>query len=330
MIETLESSTSVRPNIAPGTHPVESTRYIIATPPINTLCKHIVHWVRLRIPGGIVYAPPRQGKTSALEVAECELITKFPKMPVINLPAWDYNIPSERTFLEDILTASGHALPRTGDSSAKRNRLIEWLCQLAEDSGQGRVVLMIDEAQNLHEKHYQWLMGIHNLLKRRHLNLIVLLVGQIELLAVRAGYIHTQKRQIVGRFMVHTVEFCGLKTLQDIQSCLRYYDCDACFPVDSGWSFTRYFLTGWYDKGGRLERLAYNFLKAFRQVQSTEKGEFDRQIPMQYFCRTAEYFLRNGSACDLNNEAAVDQILLQAISDSGYLDVLLVTWNKPK
>jgi hypothetical protein len=330
MVKTVESSTAARPKIAPGRHPVESKRYVMATPPINTLCKHIVHWIRLRVPGGIVYAPSRQGKTSAIEVTECELKTQFPKAPVIVWPAWDYDIAGERAFMEDLLTASGHALSSGRDSSKLRKRLISWLIQLGEESGQGMVVLIHDEAQNLQEKHYNWLMGIHNLLKRRNINLIVILVGQLELLAVRSGFIHTQKRQIVGRFMVHKVEFCGLKTVQDIQSCLRYYDCDGCFPIGSRWTFTRYYLTNWYDGRGRMERLAHNFLKAFRHAQSLGKGEVDHQIPMEYFCRTTEYFLRNGAGRNLNDEAAVDQLLLEAISDSGYLDVLSVPWNGSK
>jgi type II secretory pathway predicted ATPase ExeA len=76
------------------------------------------------------------------------------------------------------------------------------MAQLAVDAGNGRIVLIIDEAQQLHEKHYKWLMGIHNLLAKRAVHLITLLVGQHELVHQRSAFLRAAKENIVGRFMV--------------------------------------------------------------------------------------------------------------------------------
>lgn len=321
------SNPKARPAIREGAHPVETTRYIITTPPIINLCKHVVSWVRRRLPGGIVYAPPRHGKTSALEVIRCELREQFKQTTVINLPAWNYDVPSEKKLFQDLLEASEHANPFKGDPSDLRRRLINWWIQLGQASEFNLLVLLIDEAQCLHEKHYKWLIGVHNALKQHGLHLIVILMGQSELLSVRAGYILTKKKQIVGRFMVHEVEFTGLKSVEDLEHCLQFYDGDARFPTDSDWTFTRYYRTAWFDGGGRLKQLAKIFAQQFRECQSLGKGIIDREIPMQYFCRTVEHFLQHAPESCFGDDNALGVNIRSAIVQSGYLDVLMVDWS---
>ena len=63
MTPTSNSFPIVRPPVTPGSHPIETTRYTIPTPPIATVQKEVKTWIENRVPGAIIYSKPRTGKT---------------------------------------------------------------------------------------------------------------------------------------------------------------------------------------------------------------------------------------------------------------------------
>ncbi len=325
-----------RPSVADGDHPIESTRYILETPAATSLYSTVDQWVRNRVPGGIVYGRPRRGKSKAVELLEEEFRQRFPGMPVVVLPAFDHDIPKEEAFLERLLSEAGHAFVTAGSLDAKIHRLAEFLAQSAEQSRQGRAVIIIDEAQTLGERHYKTLISIHNQLDRRRVNLIVILVGQHQLLDIRASYIAAEKHQIVGRFMIQVMEFHGIRNVAELESCLQGYDENSEYPVGSGWSFTRYYLTAWFDAGGRLKRLANDFWAVLVQERKNGKNQADKELTMQDLARSVEHFLRIADRSnektkqpmyDLTRSEDVREAFRKALADSGYLNALKLDWD---
>lgn len=168
--------TNIRPNVPFGSHPIDTTRYLLPTPSIDKLYKAVLQWIENRVPGGIIYGKPRFGKTRAIQYLTRLLTHKFgANLPIMILLCRDYRIPSETTFFEDLLRTAGHTLYRSGKAAAKRDRLIEYLTEKVEFSSQNRLILFIDEAQKLHEHHYKWLIDLHNELDARDVAMIVLL-----------------------------------------------------------------------------------------------------------------------------------------------------------
>jgi hypothetical protein len=310
-----------RPKVEPGAHPVQTTQYLLLTPAIETLNAAICQWIENRVPGAMVYGKPRFGKTRAIKYLVLMLLEKFgDALPVITLSCVDYTRPREGPFFEDLLRVSGHELWSSGNASAKRHRLNEYLVEKVERSGQNRLILFIDEAQKLHEQHYKWLIDIHNELDRHNIALIVLLVGQEELVHQFSAFQLTKKTQIIGRFMVHQLRFQGLRNEKDIRSCLTNYDVNSEYPPDSGFSFTRYYYPTAFESGLRLETYASTVWQAFREVREEAQLPLTREIPMQYFCRTIEYLLtRFGTLEDLAGELSLAQ-WKEAIGKSGYAD----------
>lgn len=314
-----------RPFVADGAHPVESTRYIIATPLVEDMCAYVAHLVRLRNTGAIIYAPPRSGKSRALEMLRREVSVSFPGMPVVLLPAWDYTQPREKSFFSDLLTASGHALNRSGTADVMRDRLVDFLATQAGHTGDDRVLLIVDEAQNLHPKHYSWLIGIHNMLNQLSVNLIVLLVGQEELLTQRAAFARAGKQQIVGRFMLSAHKFRGVRSEDDLQQVLAAYDENTVYPSGSGWSFTRYYAPTSFSRGWRLAKVANEFWQLFDNVRRCAANEKHADVPMQYICRTVEYFLTHLCEPTLDDESARRMLIEEAVSSSGYRETFCTT-----
>ena len=311
----------VRPNVPAGGHPIETTRYILPTPSIDTSYNAVIQWIENRAPGGMIYGKPRLGKTRAIQYLSRLLVEKFGgNLPVIIVLCRDYKVPTESTFFEDLLRAAGHALYKSGNAASKRDRLIEYLSEKVEFSFQNRLVLFIDEAQKLHEQQFKWLIDLHNELDARDVAAIVILVGQDELIHQYSAFQLTKKTQIIGRFMVHQLQFHGLKGIRDIKKCLKAYDVDSEYPVGSGWSFTRYFFPAVFNSGFGLASYANSLWEAFRLTKDECGLLGNHEIPMQYFCRTVEFVLRHyGTHEEVSSEISIE-MWKEAIKASGYID----------
>lgn len=151
----------IRPKVAPGMHPIETTRYLLGTPVIINFYDAVCCWIDNRTPGGMIYGRPRLGKTKAIHYLAQVLPERFgKKMPIFLLPCRDYRAASEAIFFEDLLRAAGHAIIERGKASAKRDRLREFLAEKVAASEQNRLILFVDEAQKLHEHQYKWLIDL--------------------------------------------------------------------------------------------------------------------------------------------------------------------------
>ena len=315
------TKTLLRPAVEPGTHPIDTTRYLVSTPPIDLFLDAVCNWINNRVPGATVYGRPRYGKTRAIKFLSLMLAEKFgPHLPVITRSCRNYSQPREGVFFEDLLRAAGHSLCDKGTAAAKRHRLNEFLFEKIERSGQDRLILFLDEAQRLHEQHYNWLIDIHNELDGRNQVLIVILVGQEQLLHQFSAFQHTAKTQIIGRFMVHQLRFPGLASEKDMSFCLANYDVDSEYPPGSGFSFTRYYFPSAFESGLRLENYAPMAWQAFREIREESLLPIKREIPMQYLCRTVEYVLRKFGTLEEFPTQLTPAQWKEAIKKSGYTD----------
>lgn len=269
----------------------------------------------------MIYGKPRYGKTRAIRYL-CQALPLIygNDIPIISHSCRDYRIASEPAFFEDLLRAAGHSLVTNGNSTAKRDRLREFLFEKVDISKQDRLILFLDEAQKLHEHQYKWLIDLHNELDDLGINFIVLLVGQHELISQYATFKFANKTQIIGRFMVHQHEFFGIRDKNDVEVCLNGYDEDSEHPPGSGWSFTKYYYPALFNSKWRLVNSAENLWEAFFQTHE-EYGFFgEPDIPMQFFCRTVEDIIRKFSTL---NEKAPDlsiDVWKGAIERSGYVE----------
>jgi hypothetical protein len=315
------TKTLKRPKVETGAHPIETTRYLLSTPSITIFLTALCQWISNRATGGMVYGPPRFGKTWAIKYLTLMLAEKFgANLPILAMSCLNYTNPREGVFFQDLLRAAGHSLWESGTAAAKRHRLNEFLVEKVERSGQDRLILFVDEAQRLHEQHYNWLIDVHNEMDRNGLVLIVILVGQQQLLHQFSAFQKTSKTQIIGRFMVHQLKFQAITSEKDLRACLANYDINSEYPPDSGFSFTRYYFPAAFDSDLRLESYASIAWQAFREVREELLLPITREIPMQYFCRTVEYVLTSfGTLEDLPTELSLAQ-WKDAIRKSGYAD----------
>lgn len=309
-----------RPQIPIGCHPLETGRYLLATNEINRLSNEVTKWIENRTPGAIVYGRPRLGKTRAIRYLLYYLPTVFgSELPVFQIKCQQYRYPSEGVFFGDLLKDIGHTEYLNGRPEVKRDRLIKSLLEKGIRSGQNKVILFIDDSQRLHELQYGWLMDIYNELDQFGICLTVILVGQEELIHQRTAFKQAKKTQIIGRFMIDEYRFMGIKTLEDIKSCLAGYDYNCEYPAESGWSFTKYFFPDAYISGNRLENSANDLFNAFSTLRQAVKMLKPMEIPMQYLTLAVEYSCRKFGYNGSNLEWISLANWIEAIENSGYI-----------
>ena len=73
-------SMSIDRPIDPALHPLATGDYRIATPAIRALYHLVLRCLRYRITGGLSYAPPRMGKTRAIDYVRLLLAREHPRV----------------------------------------------------------------------------------------------------------------------------------------------------------------------------------------------------------------------------------------------------------
>ena len=89
-------------------------------------------------------------------------------------------------------------------------------------------------------------------------------------------------------------EFSGIKNVEAVRFILEQYDNDE-FPINSGWSYTRYYFTRAWDNGWRFAYQASNVWNAFEEIRNDNTSIPD-QIYMTHLSSAINYiFLTYGN-----------------------------------
>ncbi len=273
-----------------NSHPVMTQKYIVPTPSIGALYARISKCIKLRVPGSIIYAMTRFGKTYAARYVSILLSQDFPGIVSFTFGCVKKKIPSESAFFTILLEAVDHDRPDSGTTPQKRIRLINKLLDLLIASKQNLLVVFADEAQKLQMEEYEWLREVHDQLEKKGYRMITFLIGQPQLKNQKSALKEARQTQIVGRFMIDDIEFHGVCSVEDAASCLLGYD-TACFPSESEWTFTRFFLPEAWSRGIRLQDQASALWAEFQNVHDEGGFRTPLEIPMTYFARSVEIAL---------------------------------------
>ncbi len=301
-------------------HPVLTTKYILASEAIEVLLNDVCTWVTARQAGAIVYGKQRLGKSRAIQYIYSNLSFYLgQKIPVILFQTKTDTKITESTFFGQLLQSENHAFAKRGKGADLRDRYIEYLFQLAKSLNQDVLVFICDEAQKLKEIQYGWLIDIYNELDARGVKMLVILVGQPELMAQRSAYIQTRQLQIVGRFMTHIHEFHGLSSLEHVDRVLKCYDDGSEWPKDSGVTYTQHFLPKAYSNRWRLWQQSKIIWDCLRDAKQNAGLGPLKQISMQAFTQVIATILINASDNDSIDFSLKKDMIFDAIDHSAYI-----------
>lgn len=268
-------------------HPLVEQKYIVPTPSIDEFYEKAKRLIRLRIPGAIVHACPRYGKTYSIRYVIRVLREDFPGIVVLSFGCHKKKNHSEDAFFANLLKAAGHPAAESGTITRKRSRLTDRIKERVDKTRYNLVIAFADEAQRLDIIEYEWLRDVHDELERAGIRMITFLVGQPQLLNQKTAFRESRQTQIISRFMIDEMRFRGIQTEDDLATCLAGYD-TARFPQSSDWAYSRFFFPEAYEDGLRLVDQALPVWDAFERAHVGARFEDPLEIPMQYLARSVE------------------------------------------
>lgn len=241
-------------------HIVETDDAIMPTLEIERICNLINHWVENLRKGACIYGASRVGKTCMLELIAANVEAIFgSNIPCLLLSMWekDTESSSAKRFWYEFLDLMEHEEADNGGAAEKRKRLIEFMIEKMIESDEKRFLLLIDEAQNLENKHLGLLKDLHNRL-RMHKNkykLITILVGHPNLRFRKEELVSRGRGDLVGRFMLCNTHFKGPQKSKDLKYACAQYD-RLRWPNSESPTYTQYFVPLAFENGWRLENVA--------------------------------------------------------------------------
>lgn len=304
--------------IARDCHPLSRRTYRVATAAIENCWMLVSKCLQYRIPGALIYGESRLGKTYAIEYLRMLIQRELPAVPTFHVQAEHKVSRSEGAFFSCLLRAVRHPEPDAGRNSGKRKALHDRLLAVAEAQSSSTVVFFCDEAQRYSLHEYEWLRDVHDELAQSGVRLTTFLFGQEQLCDKRARFQASGDTQIVKRFMVETLRFRGVCSMEDAATCLKSYD-EHEYPPGSGWSFTRYYFPYAFDAGLRLERCAPLLWAAFAVAHQNATLAGAVEIPMEYFSRAVEAVLLDGLTRDAVDFNLVEQRWSEVVKHCGYV-----------
>lgn len=250
------------------------------TPEIQELAHAITEQIRLDQPGMIVNGPPRNGKSRAC----CYVAAILSDCVGYPVTVFTWTIPqsltgvSARVFLQERMIQSDCLAVTHRDLAVLRNRHITHMSERANADGARRIVIIVDEAQNLWHEDYGALVFFFNELERRRLRPFFLLVGQPELGKQADQWMTEDAQQMVGRFSTRTHAYLGIR-LDDLEEVLTGFDDDGDGP-----EATAAFRTSpkAYAEGWRVAELAPLMRDAVKRLGKSHNVQEEIRLPMQY------------------------------------------------
>ncbi len=281
----MENSSSTEPEGMDVTaHPVFRDTFVLPSRPVEEFVNVLITWLENLLPGGIVWGFMRMGKTQAVRYIMRNINSLAgSKIPCYLFSAWDTSLQpvTENRLFQELLYAVGYKIPESGTAAIKRRRLIDFLIQQAESVGEHRVLLFIDEAQWLNTRQFRLLMDLHNQLKLADIRLVTILVGQPELVELKASMRSAGQGHLLGRFMTGVHRFEGIVSESDLTRLLWAMDAGSEYPKDSGTSYTEYFIPLAFGNGFRLEKSGHALWTTITDICEAQGYSTIGELPMQ-------------------------------------------------
>jgi hypothetical protein len=299
-------------------HPLARRHYRVATIAIEAFVDLVEHCVRVLIPGALIYARARMGKTYAIDYVALHLARHRPDMLVLRMSCEHHRSDFEGPFFSTLLSAAGVRHPQPRTIAEKRFALMRRLSEQLQMRSGHIVVLLCDEAQRLSKHALEWLRDVHDQLAQHGLRLMTFLVGQPQLMEQKAQYQLAGDEQIVARFMIEQLHFRGITDAVEAATCLASYDLTR-YPEESGLAFTEFFYPRAFGAGLRLEQSAAALWNAFLTAHASAQLSGPAEIPMDYFTRAVESTLGSGPDWDALELELGPAHWERAVRESGYV-----------
>ncbi|MBX7276745.1 ATP-binding protein [Pseudomonas sp. ERGC3:05] len=291
-------------------HPIVTKKYTVITPMIHSAYSIIREMVWLRHTGLFMYATPRMGKTRCACAIQQIISAEFPdKYPVYHV-ADDNRIVN---FARDLEVSLNLVKKERETYSLMIEKIILHVRSKLSVLGGDHFVLIVDEIQLLTLEHYKILLVIHNRLESLGICMTTVGFGQPSILQRRELLNSIKAHNLVARFLSEAIRFDGCLSAKSFLNILFQFDHEKQYPVDSGCSFTNFFLPCAFAAGFRLSS-CHERIWSFLEVQVG--AILLESVPLEHIFRIIENILVYGRKEDCDEFTLSDKLVQLALDRS--------------
>lgn len=274
-------------------HPVLLQEYAVFTPPVHAMAQKIGDWIDQRQPGGYIHGPSRFGKSRGVKWHMKSILEeRFGKR--IPLHIWtrppDSHV-SESDFWVSLGLAVGFRYAPTRATRGDRRRLLmEFLIATATACESNFVALLVDEAQAMTFREWNWLLGLQNAMDWEGYRLSVFSIASHQMDYTYELLGMSDHAHVAARFLVAHWPFPGITSADEIEFVLKGYDEASDWPPQSGISYLAHFAPDPYASGARLAPCAGAVWQVLNSLLPAHYNG-DTEFPMQHIARAVEEIL---------------------------------------
>jgi hypothetical protein len=261
------------------------------------------------------YGHPRVGKTMACAHLRAKLEERG-SMVIhwATLVRDDKDRESGDSLYHQLLLGEG--LKLTFAPTQALNALISRSLADADRLGTDKVLIAIDEAQNMTVRKWWMLKKLFDDLSEQGFAPFVLLMAQMEILDCLESLRSTQKSvPLVDRFLLRLHKYPGVK-VADFANVLGFYD-EARWPA-AGPTFTEHFVPKLWAAGWRLRDTSPHFVGAFQRLAG-ELAQDASEFGMKYLT-TSVRALMNFGAADVDSLTDLAGAVNHCVRTSGLIE----------
>lgn len=300
-------------------HPVRLRDYMIPTPPIAKATARQLYLADKRAPGAAFVANPRFGKTWALKYLASVVAQALVGRAFVSVSARNHAKKNPKNAVADVGDALG--LDMSGKTDGGIHKVVNKLWMLTAEVRARHLILGLDEGHRWDSDEYSGLLAITNALwDRFKVRTTTFVWGQRDLVNLRTVMMLERRTDLIARFLPLPFQFKGISSQGELQQVLTAYDELSEFPVDSGWSFTRFFFPEAFEKGFRLSQYAEMLWEAFARASIGHKA--DLEVGMEWITMAVEHLLLDHHTEDQGNLRFEYQDVADAVEATGFENVV--------
>ena len=295
---------------------------------MDAVLEQVGDWIEQRRPGGYVHGMSRVGKSRCVQYfLKAILSERFDlQMPIVIVNHLSEMQRSPRYFWRQILRATNFEFTENLMTSSRVD--CGYICKerfiaLANSAEGNRVILLIDEAQDMSLNEWKLLVGLQNELDYSGYLLSVFSVGSHQMSYKHEYMAHSGNAHVASRFLAANTRFHGLQGCDELEYVLRGYDEGASWPAGGQISFHQHFSPASFSSGKRLADCAPKLWRALGELLP-QTSHRNVEFPMQHISMTAEAMLMQLARGQAWEKVTSIENLLQELRKTNFSDHMRV------
>lgn len=303
--------------------------YAIQTPMIKELHAVLKQWILCDFSGGLISGYARIGKSWAVrQISDYILDHDGNHIPIYRVR---YGLRDKKTIrgvYHRIAFSLGLALGKRPTADELLSQMLLFFADSSKSNRNRKVVLIVDEAQELNIDQLFVFVELCNELEELEVRMSVFFIANTDRFEpVAEELLQEVNRFIRERYFNYIHEFHGIRSVDDLRTCLTCYDESPMSPPEDERTWLQYYCPKAFAAGFRLDYMADELWSIWNSEYANRFGY--ESWGMTYFNRTLSIILRDYfPEYWSRNKKTLREIMIKSLKAAGNEPTLTTVFPK--